>query len=198
MLWCCWILPFNIGSCIKSRAWFRIPTCKHFSHRPPNNYQCKALSPILQRPTMEEEKFKLAVWCYLGNLWWRGALWIGQFLLAISVEENTWSWNRPLQRWRASGPLTDPKGNGGDKEGNMPYIQKVWPENHQRSKQKSRQLPWCDRTRKNSSHTPKHRTTHSMCIANQTILSTLSEIYRNQLTDGSLRFHPTKPCLTKL
>ena len=45
-----------------------------------------------------------------------------------------------LQRWPVSGPPTDPKGNGEDKEGNMPYIQKVWPENHHRRKQKSRQL----------------------------------------------------------
>ena len=37
-----------------------------------------------------------------------------------------------------------------------------------------------------------------MCIANQTTHPTSSEIYRNPLTEGSQKVHPTKPCLTKL
>jgi len=57
--------------------------------------------------------------------------------------------------------------------------------------------PWT-RTRKISSRTPKHQTPNSMYIAGQTIPPTSSEIYRNQLADGSQKFHPTTPCSTRL
>ena len=102
MLWCRWILPFNFGSPIKSRARFRIPP--------------RELSSVQQRPTMEEEQFELTVWCYHGKLWWCGDLRIGGLLLALPAERNTWSWHRPLQRWRTSGSPTATKSNGENKE----------------------------------------------------------------------------------
>ena len=174
MLWCCRILPFNIGSPIKSSARFCISAREHIIHWPPNNHQCKAFSPFQQRPAVDEQKFEQALRRYYGKLRWSGDLRISRLLLALPAEWNTWSWNRPLQRWWASGLQQTPKETERIKKEICKIFKKCGLKITIEANKKlstSWILPWI---------WIREYTPHSMCTANQITRPASSEIYQNQ------------------